>query len=121
MNVEEFRAYCKTFKGATEDFPFEDDNIIAYKVMEKIFALADIENFKRVNVKCDPVKAVTLRELYPEVEPGFHMNKRLWNAVEPEGGLDDLLIKEWISDSYDLVVENLPRKEQKKLEKMEEE
>lgn len=106
-----------SFDGATEGFPF-DKNTLAFKVMGKIFALTNVETFEGINLKCDPVKAATLRDLYPEVKPGYHMNKKHWNTIDPNGYLSDVLIKEWIKDSYDLVVESLPRKEQKKLEKM---
>lgn len=120
MNIEEFREYCLSFKGVTEDFPFDEETLV-FKVMDKMFALTNVEEFDGINLKCDPVKAAMLRDLYPEVKPGYHMNKRHWNTVDPHGDLDDVLIKEWIEDSYNLVVENLPRKDQKKLEAMEEE
>lgn len=117
MNIEEFREFCLSFKGATEDFPF-DEHTIAFKVMDKIFAIANVEKFDGINLKCDPVKAAMLRDLYAEVKPGYHMNKKHWNTVDPKGKLDDELIKEWIKDSYHLVVEGLPRKKQKKLEQL---
>ncbi len=117
MNIEEFKEFCNSFEGVTEDFPF-DDNTIAFKVMGEIFALTDVDTFEDINLKCDPVKAATLRDLYPEVKPSYHMNKRHWNTVDPHGYLSDVLIKEWIKDSYDLVVESLPRKDQRKVEKM---
>lgn len=120
MNIEDFREYCLSFNGVTEGYPFDEDTLV-FKVMGKMFAMTDVENFSRINLKCDPVKAAMLRDLYPEVEPGYHMNKRHWNTIDPKGELDDVLIKEWIDDSYNLVVENLPRKDQKKLEAMEEE
>ncbi len=117
MNIEEFREFCLSFEGATEDFPF-NENTLAFKVMKKIFALTNLETFEGINLKCDPVKAAMLRELYPEVKPGYHMNKKHWNTVEPQGDLDDEIIKEWIRDSYNLVVESLPRSDQKKLENL---
>lgn len=119
MDIEEFRNFCLTFKGASEDYPFDDDEkTLAFKVMDKIFALANVESFDAINLKCDPVKAAMLRDLYADVKPGYHMDKRHWNTVNPQGKLDDELIKEWIKDSYNLVVEELPRKKQKKLEKL---
>ncbi len=117
MNIEEFRDLCNSFEGVTEGYPF-DDKTLAFKVMGKIFALTDVDEFDSINLKCDPVKAATLRDLYPEVKPGYHMNKRHWNTIDPHGYLSDVLIKEWIKDSYDLVVESLPRKDQRKVEKM---
>jgi predicted DNA-binding protein (MmcQ/YjbR family) len=115
MNIEEYREFCLAFEGAEEDFPF-DDKTLAFKVMGKIFALTDVETFEGINLKCDPVKAAMLRDLYPEVKSGYHMNKKHWNTVNPQGRLDDEIIKEWIKDSYDLVVESLPRRDQKKLD-----
>lgn len=117
MDIEEFRDLCNSFEGVTEGFPF-DDKTLAFKVMGKIFALTDVDEFDSINLKCDPVKAATLRDLYPEVKPGYHMDKRHWNTIDPHGYLSDVLIKEWIKDSYDLVVESLPRKDQRKVEKM---
>lgn len=116
MNIEEFRGLCLSFAGVTEEFPFGSDTLV-FKVMGKIFALTDVETFEGINLKCDPVKAATLRDLYPEVRPGYHMNKKHWNTIDPEGNLDDEIVREWIRDSYDLVVEGLPRKDQRKLEK----
>lgn len=120
MNIEDFREYCLTFDGVTEDFPF-DEETIAFKVMDKIFAMTNVDSFEGVNLKCDPVKAAMLRDLYKEVQPGYHMNKKHWITVDPSGELDEELIKEWIKHSYELVVENLPRKKQKILEEMQEE
>lgn len=117
MNIEEFREICTSFEAVTEGYPFDND-VLAFKVMDKIFALTNVEKFESINLKCDPVKAATLRDLYPEVKPGYHMNKKHWNTIDPHGYLSDVLIKEWIKDSYDLVVEGLPRKEQRKVEKL---
>ncbi|PAU94523.1 MmcQ-like protein [Aliifodinibius salipaludis] len=119
MNLEDFREFCLSFNGVTKDFPFDDDETLAFKVMGKIFAITDVEDFDSINLKCDPVKAAMLRDLYEDVQPGYHMNKKHWNTINPQGKLDDEIIKEWIKDSYNLVVEGLPRKKQKKLEKME--
>lgn len=116
MNLKEFKEFCASFYGVTEGFPF-DEHTLAFKVMGEIFVLVNVEKFDSIHVKCDPVKAATLRDLYPEVEPGNYMDKKHWNKIDPDGYLSDVLIKEWIKDSYELVVESLPRKDQKKLEK----
>lgn len=120
MDFKEYKEHCSSFIGVNEDFPFEEEeNLLAFKVMDEIFALADSDNFSQINLKCDPVKASTLRTLYEEVQPGTHTeNKRHWNAIDPQGTLDDEIIKEWINASYDLVVDALPRKKQRKLKKM---
>ena len=115
MNIEEFRDFCLEFKGVTEEFPFDDETLV-FKVMGKIFALADVDNFTSVNLKCDPEKALELRENYPGVKPGYHMNKKHWNTVMVNAGISDQLIKEWTRHSYELVVKGLPLKIRKELE-----
>jgi len=107
--------FVSTFPGATEDLPF-DENTLCFKVMGKIFSICDIMEFESINLKCDPVKAIESREQYPDiVMPGYHMNKKHWNTVDMQSNLPDKLIKEWIADSYNLVVENLPKKNRMKL------
>ncbi len=109
MDIESFRAYCLSFPGVTEHFPF-DENTLVFKVLGKMFALCDVENFASFNVKCDPEKAIELRERYEQVIPGYHMSKVHWNTVRIEGEADDRLLESWIDDSYELVVASLPKK-----------
>ena len=86
--------------------------------MGKIFALTDVELFESVNLKCDPEQAVLLREQYPEVQPGYHMNKKHWNTVSMSGNVGDKLLTEWIDHSYHLVVSSLPKKLKQELEQL---
>lgn len=117
MNIEEYRSYCLSFSGATEDLPF-DENTLCFKVMGKIFSICDIDEFESINLKCDPVKAIELREMYPDlVIPGYHMNKKHWNTVSMQDSLPDERIKEWITDSYNLVVAKLPKREREVLDR----
>lgn len=115
MNVEQFRSYCLAKGGVTEAFPFDEETMV-FKVMGKMFALADVTLFESVNLKCDPEQAVLLREQYPAVLPGYHMNKKHWNTVLMDGSLPDKLVKIWIDDSYRLVVSGLPAKVKAKLD-----
>ena len=108
MNVESFREYCLSKKGVTETFPFDEETLV-FKVMGKMFALADIDLFKSVNLKCDPEWSVELREKFPAITPGFHMNKKHWNTVEIDGSLSISFIQKLIDHSYDLVVAKLPK------------
>lgn len=117
MNIEDFRSYCISKKGVSEDFPF-DENTLVFKVMGKMFALADVEAFDSINLKCDPEKAVELRELYPAVTPGYHMNKKHWNTVILDSSLTDSLIYNWIDESYSLVVKGLTKTEKNTLENL---
>lgn len=118
MNIEEYREYCLSLPGTTEDLPF-DENTLCFKVMGKIFSICDIEDFESINLKCDPVKAIELREIYPDIViPGYHMNKKHWNTVIMDSSLPNKLIKEWISESYELVVQKLSGKDKKALEEL---
>ncbi len=117
MNIEIFRDYCLSKQGVTEEFPFGEDTLV-YKVMGKMFALTDLSLFESVNLKCDPEKAPLLREEYPAVQPGYHMNKKHWNTVAMDGSIPDSLICKWIDDSYQLVVEGLPKGKKEELQQM---
>lgn len=88
--------------GTSEHFPF-DETTLVFKVNGKIFALTDLEGPLSVNLKCNPEKALELREHYPSVKPGYHMNKKHWNTIEIDGSLSDKLIIEWINHSYNLI------------------
>lgn len=114
MNILEDRNYCISFPGVTEEFPF-DEKTLVFKVTGKMFTACDVDEFESINLKCDPVKAIELREMYPEVAPGYHMNKKHWNTVNMRGDLPDDLVREWIRDSYNLVVANLPKRDREKL------
>jgi predicted DNA-binding protein (MmcQ/YjbR family) len=115
MNIETYRNFCLSFPGVTEDLPF-DENTLCFKVMGKIFTICDIDQFESINLKCDPAKAIELREEYPGIViAGYHMNKMHWNTVYIDANLPDQLIKKWIRDSYDLVVAKLPEKSKTKL------
>ncbi|MFW5724818.1 MAG: MmcQ/YjbR family DNA-binding protein [Bacteroidota bacterium] len=109
MNIEAYRNYCLSLPGTEEDFTFDEQTLV-FKVLGKMFALADVDNFESVNLKCDPEKAIELREQYPSVQPGYHMNKKHWNTVFVNKEIPDALILQWTRDSYQLVVAGLPRK-----------
>ena len=117
MNIEEYRGYCISKKGVTESFPF-DESTLVFKVMNKMFALAGIEEFAFINLKCEPEKAIDFREQYEGVSPGYHMNKSLWNSVYTNKDVSDKLIYQWIDDSYDLIVSSLSKKLQNELENL---
>ena len=114
MNIEELRDYCIAKKGVTESFPF-DETTLVFKVANKMFALVSMDNDPlTINLKCDPEKAILLREEYEAVKPGYHSNKRHWNTVTV-GQVRKNLEQEWIDDSYNLVVESLPKKTKSEL------
>jgi predicted DNA-binding protein (MmcQ/YjbR family) len=109
MNIEEFREYCISKPGVTEEFPFDEWTLV-FKVMGKMFALTNLEGNWSLALKCDPQRAIELREQYPAIQPGYHMNKVHWNTVLMDESLSKKLILELIDHSYQLVVDKLPGK-----------
>lgn len=109
MNFNTLRSYLMEKSGAVEEFPFDAVTLVI-KVGGKMFALVGTNDDPlRLNLKCDPAKAEILRELYPAIIPGYHMNKRHWNTVILDGSIPDAEILSMIDDSYALVVQGLPK------------
>ena len=108
MNIEDYRDFCLSLPGTTEETPFGPDTLV-FKVGGKIFALTNLQTFTSFNVKCDPERAAELRERYDYVLPGFHMNKKHWNTVLVGAGATTAQMRQWLTDSYQLVVASLPR------------
>ena len=109
MQLEEIREYCLLKKGVEECLPFGNDTLV-FKVMGKLFLLTGIESqHVQFNVKCDPEKAIELREKYACVLPGYHMNKNHWNTIVCDSSVNKKLIQTWIDDSYNLVVGSLTK------------
>lgn len=103
MDIEQLWQYCKAKPEAEECFPFGPETLV-FKVNGKVFFLASLEKQPlQFNVKCDPEKAIELREQFGSVLPGFHMNKKLWNTVIVDGSVPTQLLQEFIDDSYRLV------------------
>jgi len=103
MNIEDIRDYALSLKGVSESFPF-GENTLVFKVNNKIFLLASLTSeVLQFNVKCNPEYAVELRERYPSVLPGYHMNKKHWNTIIVDGSLTAGQLREFIKDSWFLV------------------
>lgn len=112
-NIEAITEYCMAKPGVTAEFPF-DPSTLVFKVMGKVFAITDADQFEFINLKCDPDRAEELRAQNDSIRPGWHMNKKHWNSVYPEAG--SKLISELIDHSYDLIVSKLPKKVKEELE-----
>jgi predicted DNA-binding protein (MmcQ/YjbR family) len=112
MNIESLREYCLSKKEVTESFPFGDTTLV-FKVFDKMFALVNLDEDLSINLKCDPEKAIELREKFSAVLPGYHMNKTHWNTIMVNSTVPDNCIKEWIDHSYVEVVKALPKIKQK--------
>ena len=114
MNIEDIRDYCLAKHGVTEGLPFGEETLV-FKVGEKLFLLTSISDSTHFNVKCDPERAIELRERHPEVRPGYHMNKKHWNTVRSDGSLTRKQLCDMIDHSYDLVFKSLPKKVQEEI------
>jgi len=109
MDIEKIWEYCSLKNGVFESFPF-DTKTLVFKVGNKIFALINVEDFKSINLKCDPEKAIELREQFIGVIPGYHMNKKHWNTVLMNEDITDKHLLELIDHSYQLVFNSLTKK-----------
>jgi predicted DNA-binding protein (MmcQ/YjbR family) len=102
---------CRSLPSATEGYPF-GAGVLVFKVGGRIFAILGETS---VSLKCDPGLATVLREQYPAVSAGYHLNKRHWNTVELDGTVDDDILAEWIEESYQLAFTSLTRAERSAL------
>lgn len=109
MNVELIREYCLSKKGVTECFPFDDTSLVM-KVMDKMFALIDLEAANSIALKCDPAYAIELREKYNSIEGAYHFNKKYWNSVKFDSDASDKLILQLVDHSYEEVLKKFTKK-----------
>lgn len=119
MNIEDFRTYCLSFKGAYEKMPFEkaasayDRNLLVFCVAEKWFCFVNVETFDFCNIKCAPDRIVDLQERYEGVTPAYHMNKKHWISVHFDKDVPDRTIEDLVKQSYDLVAASLPKRKER--------
>jgi predicted DNA-binding protein (MmcQ/YjbR family) len=121
MNLETYYEYCLSKKGVTEHFPFDEDTLV-FKVGGKMVALSSLSQWEKgepsVNLKCDPERAQELRAQYDDIKPGFHMSKVHWNTINVNAAVPDVLIKELIDHSYELVFKSLTKKIQSEIQEL---
>jgi predicted DNA-binding protein (MmcQ/YjbR family) len=111
MNIEEFRIHCLTKPGATESIPFPKlPNVLVFKVMGKMFTATDLNTFEGFSIKYYPEKIDELRAAYPAVQEPMYFSKKHWCNVVVDGSVSDKQLCEWLDTSYELVVQNLPKK-----------
>lgn len=118
MSLEEIREYCLSKKGVNEDFPFDEETLV-FKVLGKLFLLTNINDVEiSVNLKCEPELAIELRERYGSVQPGYHMNKKMWNTVNYIGEFSEREFYNMIDHSYNEVVKKMTKKLQQELSEL---
>jgi predicted DNA-binding protein (MmcQ/YjbR family) len=111
MDAARVTASCRSLPSTTEGYPFGAGTLV-FKVGGRIFAILGETS---VSLKCDPALATVLREHYPAVKAGYHLNKRHWNTIELDGSVEDDVLGEWIEDSYQLALASLTRAERSAL------
>ena len=117
MNIDQCRDYLLSLPEAVESFPFGPD-VAVFKVCHKLFAtLAVREGEPQMNLKCDPDQACALRDLFPSIVPGYHMNKKHWNTVYLDSTVPESELERMMDHSYSLVVKGLLQGERERLER----
>ncbi|WP_397301634.1 MmcQ/YjbR family DNA-binding protein [Nonlabens ulvanivorans] len=122
MHIDELRDYCMSKKAVTEEFPF-DESTLVFKVMGKMFCLTGLDRWERgepaINLKCNPEKAIELREEYDgTVIGGYHSNKKHWNTIFIDKAMEASELKKWINHSYELVIGKLTRAQKEDLKNL---
>lgn len=115
MDIVEFREFCLSFPEVEECLPFDEVTLV-FKVAGKMFAVVGLDNPIGFVVKCDPERAIALRDKYPQVKAAFHFNKKHWNSIRFEGAMSDLQLQQEIRHSYLLVVKQNVVPKARKLE-----
>lgn len=124
MNIEEFRTYCLSFKGVHDKMPFEkatseyDRNLLVFYVLDKWFCFVNIDVFDFCNIKCDAKQIEELQDRYEGIKPGYHMNKKHWISVYFDKDVSDKTIKDFVRQSYEIVVSALPKQKRETLQAM---
>ncbi len=117
MDIEEIRTYCLTKKMVTESLPFGPE-VLVFKVLDKIFCLLSLDHPTTLNLKAEPLQAEEWRAQYPDVVPGYHMNKKHWNTISLNGSLSNVMILNMIDHSYHQVINGMTKKEKEILKEM---
>ena len=117
MELQELIDYFSKKKGAVKDFPFDAETLVM-KVQGKMFALINLVAPHSLNLKCDPVYAIALRQKYEGLRAGYHMDKKHWNTIELDSDVPDAQIFSMVDDSYELVVKGLTRAQKEELSKI---
>ena len=114
MDPIELRTALMNFAAVSEEEPFRP-GIVVYKVLGKMYALCTYESPLTVNLKCEPGRALELRNRFEAINPGYHMNKKHWNTVTVDGSIPKDLLLNMIHCSYELVVKGMTKKDQAKV------
>jgi len=116
VEIDEIREFCLALPEVTEGFPFGED-VLVFKVVGKMFFACNLAKYPcGVNLKCEPSKALDLRDDYDGIVPGWHMNKKHWNTVLLDGSVPSDLIEELLMHSYERVVSGLKKADRQRVQ-----
>jgi predicted DNA-binding protein (MmcQ/YjbR family) len=109
MHLDAYRDLCLGLPHVTEDQPFGPD-VLVFRIGGKIFALLGLDRYPpTVTLKCDPERAVEMRALYADVQPGYHMNKQHWNTVGLQGDVPATVLRDLTRHACAVVRAGLPK------------
>ncbi|MES2626380.1 MAG: MmcQ/YjbR family DNA-binding protein [Pseudomonadota bacterium] len=109
MNYANAKAYLLSKPEAAEDYPFGAEAAV-FKIRGKMFALLiEVKGAASLNLKCDPDEALALRDIFPAITPGYHMNKKHWNTVQLDGTVPRGELERMIDNSFMLVIKGMPK------------
>lgn len=124
MEQQQAREYLLSKPFTVESFPF-GDGVAVFKVKNKMFATLALGKMGKsddespgvfwMNLKCDPQEAVMLRDIFPSVIPGYHMNKVHWNTIKLDNSIPAGEVKRMVDNSFNLVVSNMTKKDQQSI------
>jgi len=118
MELQKVIDYCSAKKGTNQEFPF-DDTTLVFKVLGKIYGLVNLDHPPHsINLKADPIYAISLRQKYNGIRTGYHMNKKHWNTVELDDDVPEDEILSQIDDSYNLIVKGLTKAQHAELDQL---
>lgn len=110
MNIETLREYCLSLPFVTEDMPF-DDTVLVFRLKSKIFACLTLDKPDLIVMKCNPERALELRDRFEAIEPAWHWNKKYWNQIHIDNDVDRPLMEELLRHAYNEVNAKLPKKD----------
>ena len=117
MDLLAFMNLCKSKVAVSEEFPFDPDTLV-YKVAGKMFAVTALEKEFSITLKTSEEKSILLQDLYPNIVPAWHFNKKYWITINQPWLIDTSIIIELINESYQLVISKLPKKTRTTLQLM---
>ena len=111
MTPDALREFCLALEQATETFPFgEETSVFKTSGNGKVFALSALDGSPlTLSLKVDPEDSISLRAEFPQITPGYHLNKRHWITIDLSRGVPDDLVEDLLRGSHDLVRPKRPR------------